>query len=218
MEPGFHLPDNRRHILREIREGIVAAWNPLAFAMAALVHRDGAHSVRRHLPCRCIPGASGLPAAVEKYYRLPAFAPDVAGKPVAFGAFEFDLLRLGQSGFSFRNSNTRALNVRSPTESMWSLPSTANAMAFGMSSANRSGEPPISSLVPTAMSVGWLICATFSALSNSREVAMQAASAWRSLLVWSANLRNICPRASVTVPGSSADSAAAMTSQSPTPS
>ena len=88
----------------------------------------------------------------------------------------------------------------------------------GIGAANTSAEPAMSSLVPTPISVGAVIAATSSSEISAREVSMQAASASRSLLVWSAKARNIFPRGCSTVAGSSAVSAAAIGSQSPTPS
>ena len=75
----------------------------------------------------------------------------------------------------------------------------------------------MSSLVPTAISVGWPMRATSASLSSSREPTMQAARARLSLRVWSAKARKVRPRAWSMAAGSAASKASAIGSQSPTP-
>ena len=101
---------------------------------------------------------------------------------------------------------------------MWSRPGISKPSASGIMAASGAAGPPISSFVPTATSVGCVIRAICAGVSSCREVAMQAASARRSLFVWSAKARNIFPRGCVIVAGSAAASASAIGSQSPTPS
>ncbi len=75
----------------------------------------------------------------------------------------------------------------------------------------------ISSVVPTATRTGCTMRMTAAGGTSSFEVTTQAASATRSLLVWSANLRNIFPRGWVIASGSGAISASPTGSQSPAP-
>ena len=101
---------------------------------------------------------------------------------------------------------------------MWSRSGIGSALAFGMTAASSSAEPAIGSLVPTAISVGVRIDAACSRVSTCREPRMQAASARRSDLVWSAKARNMRPCGSVTSASDGASSASAMLSGRPTPS
>src|SRR5476649_351373 len=92
-----------------------------------------------------------------------------------------------------RKSSTPALNILSPTASMWSRSGISSAHAPGMRAANSCAEPATLSSVPTATRTGTRMPATCSLLSVWREPRMQAASAFKSDLVCSANERNERP-------------------------
>src|SRR5688572_20376758 len=99
-----NLPHDGDHVLCIILEGVIAARDPFAFAMSALVDGDGAHAVRGDPPRGRVPGTSRLAAAMQEDHGMAAPVPQIGGEAISLRSPEFDGNGHAHSGFSLRNS------------------------------------------------------------------------------------------------------------------
>ena len=80
---------DRRRVRGKIREGVIAARDPLAVAVAALVERISHRARTRQMLGGSPPGVARLSAAMQQHHRLARIAIDVGDQPVAGGAGEY---------------------------------------------------------------------------------------------------------------------------------
>ena len=77
---------DRGRVGGEIRERVMAAGDPFAVAMPALIERVGRGTRARELLGGAPPGMARLPAAVQQQHRLALLAIHIGHQPVAGGA------------------------------------------------------------------------------------------------------------------------------------
>ena len=169
--------------------------------MAALIERVGGGAGAREMLGGAAPGMAGLSAAMQQQHRLAGIAEHIGDQPVAGGAGEHRGcgLQMPHGAVLRGMSSTPALNTLvADRDHVVAARDVERLRRWETAPRVRAASPAMSSLVPTATSVGAAIALDLLACSVWREPRRQAASARRSDLVCSANRRNALPIGSVT--------------------